>query len=183
MAMSDSSLAPRTIEIRNNFHGNFLSTYPFVLAAGMLAFYLVYALFVAPITGRWFAVLALCFLLIGVAVYTGRKAFDTHVQVVLSPEGFRDHRMGDILVPWSLVVRGTLSTVSRGSMLVFFHLGADPDPRTVLDIRNSSDRIRLMGFDAKRIALESTSLEMSGRDILKAAKAFAPHIEIDMRRM
>jgi hypothetical protein len=171
------------LEIRYNFSGNLVAVFATLAIAGILAFYLIYAAILGKFGERWFFGLAACGAFLTLGVYHGRHMFDNRAVLTFTPQGFRDRRAGNVLVPWTMVESGRISPLGKGEVLVIFTLNADPDERMTYHLMSSSGRLDWPFFDGRRINIGTNALDLSPQDMLTAAKEFAPHIEIDMSRL
>jgi hypothetical protein len=170
------------IEVRTSFHANALPTMALLAVAGILGIGLVYGAFVHGVSGKWFAALAGFVFCAGMAAYHGRDAFSQRVQLVLTPDGLRDRRGADLLVPWSAIASGAIEPpAGTHGVFVNFKLRADTDPqlRRALRIKEGPS---LLWSDDNEVRINVAPLAITPQNLLKAAKGFAPHIEIDLRQ-
>jgi hypothetical protein len=74
-------------------------------------------------------------------------------------------------------VRKVVGPESSG--IVRFDLTEDPGSHMQYDLMSSSGRLAApLLFDGRQINIETASLDISQDDLVKAAREFAPHIEI-----
>ena len=170
------------LEIRYNFHTNALMALCFAAIAAIVGFFLVYGLIygIRPDkTGQAFLMGCVFVVLLALAGYNGRMLFDNRAVVILTSEGFRDRRAGDVLIPWRLVTRVRRVVGPKSSGIVRFDLTEDPGSQMHYDLISSSGRLAApLLFDGRQINIETASLDISQDDLIKAALEFAPHIEI-----
>ena len=174
---------PRTaLEIRYNSHGNALMALCFGALAAIPGFYLVAGLIHgigAGKTGTALFLAAAFVALLAAAIYNAALLFDDRIIVTFSPEGFRDRRAGDVLVPWTMVARLRKAYEPDSSGIVRFELIEDPGPRMHFDPLSSSGRLAApLLFDGRQINVETASLDIAQDDMIAAALEFAPHLAI-----
>ncbi|TGV08671.1 hypothetical protein EN816_32735 [Mesorhizobium sp. M8A.F.Ca.ET.173.01.1.1] len=155
------------VELRNSPTNKFSSVAGSLLMAAIFGFYTLKGLANGADGGRVFLVALLALGFLGFGGYMVRGAFDTSVKVVLDENGFRDRRLGDVLVPWHRVQSVRLSSSGKGSGMVSFELTGEP-----------SDALANALFGGNTVRMEVNSLDMSGLDIVAAIKRLAPHVAV-----
>jgi hypothetical protein len=146
---------PRTpLEIRYNSHGNALMTLCFAALAAIPGFGLVKG-FVYGIradkTGEALLLAGAFVILLVMAIRNGAALFDSRIVATLTPEGLRDRRAGDVLIPWTRVARVRKAHEPDSDGIVRFDLTEDPGPGVHYDLISSSGRLAApFLFDGRR---------------------------------
>jgi len=164
------------IELRNSPTNTFSSVAGSLLMAAIFGFYTLKGLASGADGGRVLLVALLALGFLGLGGYIARGAFDTSVKVVLDENGFRDRRLGDVLVPWDKVVSVHLSSPGDGSGMVNFELTGEPPDEIKYASANALNRI--LPFGGNTVHMEVSSLDVRGQDIVEAVKSFAPHVVV-----
>ncbi|MER8429337.1 hypothetical protein [Mesorhizobium caraganae] len=95
---------------------------------------------------------------------------------MLDENGFRDRRLGDVLVPWDKVVSVHLSSPGKGSGMVNFELTGEPPDEIKYAPANALNLV--LPFGGNTVHMEVSSLDVRGQDIVEAIKTFAPHVVV-----
>jgi hypothetical protein len=178
--MSESTpprLAP--IEIRTNVFSNSLMALPLLGLALLLGGSLVCGAWQNGFSKQWSLVLGVIAVCIGFGIYYARDIFDRRVQLLLTAEGIRDLHGADVLVPWSAIARGVIRAWG-GSVEVTFTLSDDADSHLRRELIERSPMLRWA--KGREVTVDVGRLNISPEKLLETARAFAPHIEIDLSR-
>ena len=173
---------PTALEIRYNSRSNAMMALCSAALATIPGFFLVSGFVHGIRPGKTSEALFLAgafVVLLAAAIYNAALLFNDRIVVTLSPDGFRDRRAGDVLMPWTKVARLRKVYGPNSSGMVRFELTEDPGPRMHYDPISSSGRLAApLLFDGRQINVQTASLDISQDDFIKAALDFAPHIVI-----
>lgn len=163
------------VELRNSPTGKMSSAFGALLFAAIFGFYTLKGLVTGADGGRVLLVALLALGFLGFGYFLARGAFDTSVKVVLDEKGFRDRRLGDVLVPWDKVQSVRL-TSGKGSGMVNFELAEAPPDEIKYALANALNL--MLPFGQNTVHMEVSSLDMSGADIIAEIQRLAPHVEV-----
>ena len=164
------------VELRNSAINRSSSAAGSFLMAAIFGFYTLKGLVNGADGGRVFLVALLALGFLGLGGFFVRDAFDTSVKVTLDQRGFRDARVGDVLVPWDRVQSVRLSSPGKGSGMVSFALNDEPP----IEIRHApANALNLvLPFGRNIVHMEISSLHVRGQDMVDAVQKFAPHVVV-----
>jgi hypothetical protein len=97
---------------------------------------------------------------------------DRTIQLVLSPEGFRDRRSGSVLIPWPAVREAR--NLGPGNTANVIELDLTEDVPVGSDILSGAGN---RGSGLRRVRIPLDELDTNAREMLAHIRRFAPHLK------
>jgi hypothetical protein len=165
-------------EIRNRGGTGMLSALLMLAGAAGFGFLALKGVELGSGRGPVFLAAVVALGVLGLGLSFLRRAFDKRVQVVLEREGFRDRRLGNVMVPWADVRQARYVSVRRYQAIVF-KLDRPVPPRIRYSSGIRAVSMALPWMDETMLRMDITGLDWSGADILAAVRELAPHVTVD----